>query len=203
MRGHVTAASIKTNLYCKETPLGLFVCHEPRLFPWNLCWPQGRSLHSRAPPGQMGAGWEGPLMGPHRKYWVRIPSILSWLPNVCLGAVLAPRSRCRLPRLPDQARGLVCAGPAALGHWGDRAGRPPTAWLPQKQHGEQRLLSLPLPRSHRPTRIRDASNSCWDWGCSARPVRRWHPGWPVTPANTSLPELQHLSRWVYLFKACF
>lgn len=25
MRGHVTAASIKTNLYCKEAPLGLFV----------------------------------------------------------------------------------------------------------------------------------------------------------------------------------
>lgn len=47
-------------------------------------------------------------------------------------------------------RGLVCAGPAALGHQGDRARWPPTTWLPQKHHSEQRLLSLhsSVPHGH-------------------------------------------------------
>lgn len=152
MRGHVTAASIKTNLYCKETPLALFVCHEPRLFPWNLCWAPGRSLYCRGPPGQAGAGWEGALAG-------SIPWMLSQDPldplliaQCVSGSCSGPQSAGAVPlgagagtpRLRDRNQGLGCAGPAPLGHWGDRARQPPAAWLPQKQHAEWRLLSLHL-----------------------------------------------------------
>lgn len=74
MRGHVTAASIKTNLYCKETPLALFVCHEPRETSAGL-WAGASAPEALQDKWEQGG--KGPLMGPRSECWVRIPLILS------------------------------------------------------------------------------------------------------------------------------
>lgn len=200
MRGHVTAASIKTNLYCKETPLALFVCHEPRVFPWNLCWALGQSLYPRGPPGQVGAGWEGALAGPYCECWVRMPLILSWLPSVCLGAALASLGAgavplgagAGVPWLPEQDRGLGCAGSGALGWQGQAASRSLAA--PEATQWVEGPFTYSVPQGHQ------------DSGCIhlvLRPGLLSSVGLMVATCTC-----KHIAAeitaplWVSLFKAC-